>query len=300
MKIGFIGLGVMGKPMALNLLKTGNEVTVYDVKTTAFDECRAKGAKTTTELSVVAKSDVIFLSLPNSKVVESVFYGKNGLLDYLYKGQSIVDLSTINYSTTVRLAKKLTEMEIGFLDAPVSGMEARAVEGTLTVMCGGTQELYDRILPLFKCIANKCLFMGQNGNGQLTKLINQLLFDINAAALAEILPMAIKKGLDPEKVGEVVNSGTGRSFASEFFIPRTLKGIFNDGYAMASAYKDLVSAAELGASEGIPLPVLAAATVTYQMALLRGHGNCAKGAMIKVYEDFLGVAFRKKESSETK
>jgi 3-hydroxyisobutyrate dehydrogenase-like beta-hydroxyacid dehydrogenase len=298
MKIGFIGLGVMGKPMALNLLKSGNEVTVYDVKTTVFDECRAKGAKTTTELPVVANGDIIFLSLPDSKVLESVFYGENSLLAHLHKGQIIVDLSTVNYSTTVRLAKKLTAMEVGFLDAPVSGMEARAVEGTLTIMCGGTQELYDRILPLFKCIANKCLFMGQNGNGQLTKLINQLLFDINAAALAEILPMAIKKGLDAEKVGEVVNSGTGRSFASEFFIPRTLDGIFNDGYAMAGAYKDLVSAAELATNEGIPLPVLSAATVTYQMALLRGYGNCAKGTMIKVYEELLGVEFRKKKTAK--
>ena len=120
--------------------------------------------------------------------------------------------------------------------------------------------------------------MGPAGSGQLTKLINQLLFDINAAALGEILPMAVKMGLDPDLVGEVVNSGTGRSYASEFFMPRILRGHFCDGYPMAHAYKDLVSGAELGANHCIPMPVLAAATATYQTALLKGHGEKDKGA----------------------
>ena len=137
--------------------------------------------------------------------------------------------------------------------------------------------------------------MGNPGNGQLTKLINQLLFDINAAALAEILPMAVKMQLDPEKIGSIVNSGTGRSYASEFFIPRILKGDFTQGYFLKNAYKDLVSAAELSAQQGIPLPVLHAATGTYQMALLEGLGGQDKGAMIQVYEKLLGVQFRARE-----
>ena len=122
--------------------------------------------------------------------------------------------------------------------------------------------------------------MGGVGSGQLTKLINQLLFDINVAALAEILPMAVKMGLDPDLVGDVVNSGTGRSYASEFFIPRILKNSFSDGYPMKHAYKDLVSAAKISADLGIPLPVLGAATTTYQMALLKGFGDLDKGGMI--------------------
>ena len=156
-------------------------------------------------------------------------------------------------------------------------MEARAVEGTLTVMCGGEREVFDRARPWLDRIGSKILHMGPTGSGQLTKLINQLLFDINAAALGEILPMAAKMGLDPDLVAEVVNSGTGRSYASEFFIPRILQGHFADGYPMAHAYKDLVSGAGLGAELCIPMPVLAAATATYQAALLRGHGEKDKG-----------------------
>jgi len=148
------------------------------------------------------------------------------------------------------------------------------------------------VKPFLECIGNKILFMGPAGSGQLTKLINQLLFDINAAALAEILPMAVKLGLDPDLVGEVVNSGTGRSYASEFFVPRILQRHFSDGYPMAHAYKDLVSGAELGANHCVPMPVLAAATATYQTALLKGHGQQDKGAMVQVFEDILGVQVR--------
>jgi 3-hydroxyisobutyrate dehydrogenase-like beta-hydroxyacid dehydrogenase len=136
--------------------------------------------------------------------------------------------------------------------------------------------------------------MGRSGSGQLTKLINQLLFDMNVASLAEILPMSVKMGLDPYMVGEVVNSGTGKSYASDFFIPRILKNDFSEGYALKSAYKDLVSAAEISANLHVPLPVLGAATSTYQMALLKGYGEQNKGAMIRVFEELLGVEYRKK------
>ena len=246
----------------------------------------------TTAVAETAKTDVIFLSLPNTEIVQNVI---GGLLPHLHEGQIIVDLSTIKYNATVELRKTLDEAGIEFLDAPVSGMESRAKDGTLTVMCGGKEEIFDKVKHYFDYIGNKVLYMGGSGAGQLTKLINQLLFDINAAALAEILPMSVKMGLDSEKIGQVVNSGTGRSYASEFFIPRVLKNSFHNGYPMRSAYKDLVSAAELGANLGIPMPVLAAATATYQQALLKGLGDNDKGGMIKVFEDQLGVQFREKE-----
>jgi 3-hydroxyisobutyrate dehydrogenase-like beta-hydroxyacid dehydrogenase len=295
MKIGFIGLGIMGRPLALNLLKSGVEITVFDKNTAPYEECRSRGAKTANDISEIIDKDVICLCLPNSKIVESIFWGKNGTIDLLKPGQSVVDFSTITYSSTLKLAEALKERGIAFLDAPISGMEARAIEGNLTIMCGGDKELFDKMLPSFKHASTTVIYMGASGNGQLTKLINQLLFDINVAALAEVLPMSVKMGLDPEKVGEIINSGTGRSFASDFFIPRTLKGIFNEGYALSNAYKDLVSAAELAAEKCLPMPLLAAATSTYQMALLRGYGSSAKGAMIKVFEELLGVEFRKEK-----
>lgn len=292
MKAAFIGLGTMGKNMALNMAKSGDLVVVSDVIDRTFPLFTEKGIQATTDNTKAAEADVIFLSLPNTNIVESVV---KSLIPHLHAGQIVVDLSTIKYNATVELHKTMGALEVDFLDAPVSGMESRAEDGTLTVMAGGKEEVFNRVYPYFEYIATKILFMGKEGAGQLTKLINQLLFDINCAGLAEILPMSVKMGLDSEKVAEVVNSGTGRSFASEQFLPGILKREFNHGYAMRSAYKDLVSAAELGAELGIPMPVLASATTTYQMALLKGLGDGDKGSMVKVYEELLGVQFVAKE-----
>jgi 3-hydroxyisobutyrate dehydrogenase-like beta-hydroxyacid dehydrogenase len=296
MKVGFAGLGQMGKPIALNLLKSGGELIVLDRTDQSFAAFHERGATCTTQVGDLAAAEVIFLCLPNSDVVEQLVLGAGGLLSHLKAKQTVVDLSTISVSATHRLARALEEKEIAFLDAPISGMEARAVDGTLTVMCGGSRETFDRVNPLLEHIGSTILFMGPAGSGQLTKLINQLLFDINAAALGEILPMAVKMGLDADLVGEVINNGTGRSYASEFFIPRILRRHFSDGYPMSHAYKDLVSGAELGARQCIPMPVLAAATATYQSALLRGHGEKDKGGMVHVFEELLGIQVKGRES----
>jgi 3-hydroxyisobutyrate dehydrogenase-like beta-hydroxyacid dehydrogenase len=298
MKLGFIGLGQMGRPIALNLLKSGADLTVTDRTDRHFAEFHAHGAKSTTAAADLAAADIIFLCLPNAAVVRDILLGETGLLPRLRRGQTIVDLSTIAYATTTEIGRAAEAAGIDFLDAPISGMEARAIDATLTVMCGGARPVFDRVRPLLDRIGSKILFMGPTGSGQLTKLINQLLFDINAAAMAEVLPMAVKMGLDPDLIGAVINSGTGRSYASEFFIPRILRGHFTDGYPMEHAYKDLIGGAELSANLCIPMPVLAAATATYQAALLRGHGTLDKGAMIKVFEELLGVQYRSPTPTE--
>jgi 3-hydroxyisobutyrate dehydrogenase-like beta-hydroxyacid dehydrogenase len=293
MKLGFMGLGQMGRPIALNLLKGGADLVVLARREEHVAEFRGRGARASKEPGDLAGSDLLFLCLPDGSVVRDVLFGAAGsLADKLRRGSIVVDLSTTTYGDAVEIGKRLDERGIAFLDAPISGMEARAIEGTLTVMCGGERAVFDRVRPHLDRIGSKILFLGPSGSGQLTKLINQLLFDINAAALAEVLPMAARMGLDPDLVAEVVNSGTGRSYASEFFIPRILRGHFADGYPMAKAYKDLVSGAELGAEHCIPMPVLAAATATYQAALLRGHGDKDKGGMVRVFEELLGTAFR--------
>lgn len=294
-KIGFVGLGRMGRPMAMNLLKSGAGLVVHAASDESYPAFRAAGAHATSELSAVAEAQTIFLSLPGDDAVREVLIGQCGLIHHLSPGQAIVDTSTITYGATIEVADALARRGIGFLDAPVSGMEARAIDGTLTVMCGGKPEVFAAVKGLLETLGNQVLYMGPTGSGQLTKLVNQLLFDINCAALAEILPMAARMGLDSAKVGAVVNSGTGRSYASEFFIPRILGGRFDEGYPMKDAYKDLVSAAEFGAAHCIPMPVLAAATATYQTALLQGHGAQGKGAMVRVFEGLLDVRFRQDE-----
>jgi 3-hydroxyisobutyrate dehydrogenase-like beta-hydroxyacid dehydrogenase len=233
-----------------------------------------------------------FLSLPSTAEVEEVLFGEEGLIKGAKPGLIIVDCGTTSYLPTLDFGRRLKEKEILFADAPVSGMEARAKDAALTIMFGGDKSLFEQIRPALDAMGNKIIHMGGVGSGQLTKLINQLLFNISCAAVAEILPMAVKLGLDPEKVAQVVTTGTGRSFAAEFFIPQILQNRFEQGYPLKAAYKDMISAAEISAQEKIPLPLFHAATTTYQMALAQGLGDLDKGAMIKVFERILGVEFR--------
>ncbi|WP_028240815.1 NAD(P)-dependent oxidoreductase [Stutzerimonas azotifigens] len=295
MKISFIGLGQMGCPMATNLLRAHPGLMVSSSSGRAYPELAALGAVTTDDRQMLAASDIVFLSLPDDAVVEVVLFAADGIAQWMRPGSIVVDTSTIGYSQTLEIERRLAARQVGFMDAPVSGMASRAAAGTLTAMCGGSEKVFAAIEPYLRSMASNILHMGPVGSGQLTKLINQLLFDINCAALAEILPMAVKLGLDAEKITAVVNSGTGRSHASECFLPHILENEFGNGYPLRHAYKDLVHGAQLSAQMGIPLPVLAAATATYQTALLQGHGDLDKGAMIKVYEQLLGVEFRSRQ-----
>lgn len=292
MKVGIIGLGAMGKPIAKHLNRQCDDMISFGLEVDVLRELEAEGAKVGRNLEDMAEVDLLFLCLPNVDIVWHVLFGE-GLAGQLKAGSTVVDLGTSSHMKTLELSEKLADMSVTFMDAPISGMQKRAEDGTLTVMCGGDRQDFERLKPFFEMFGSNILHMGRQGAGQLTKLINQLLFDINVAAVAEMLPLAAKLGLDPEQVCKVVNSGTGRSYASEFFVPRILEGNFKEGYLMNHAYKDLISGAEISAHQKIPLPVLAAATTTYQMALLNGYGDLDKGGMVRVFEDLLGVQFRK-------
>ncbi|MBU1154599.1 MAG: NAD(P)-dependent oxidoreductase [Proteobacteria bacterium] len=293
-KIGFIGLGQMGKWMAINLVKAGFDITVFDLNQAAVEELVEAGAKQAANPAALAQdNEWVLLSLPNTAIVEAVIFGQDGLASTAQPGLIVCDCGTTSYLPTLDLAERLAKQGVVLVDAPVSGMEARAKSGELTIMYGGSPEVFEALTPAFNAMGNKVLNMGEVGSGQLTKLVNQLLFNISCAAIAEILPMAAKLGLDPEKVTQVVTTGTGRSFAAEFFAPLALEGVFDQGYPLKHAYKDMISAAEISANKQIPLPMTAAATTTYQMALAEGHGDLGKGAMFKVFERLLGVEFRK-------
>jgi 3-hydroxyisobutyrate dehydrogenase-like beta-hydroxyacid dehydrogenase len=296
--IAFVGLGQMGRHMAANLIDASRQVIVHDRSAEAVAALQERGGIPAIDVAALAPADVVFLSLPNGEIVRQFLLGEGGAAEHLKPGAIVVDTSTAGYRETIELAALLGARGLRFMDAPVSGMEARAKDGTLTIMCGGPTNVFSEVEPLLGQIGNTILRVGDVGAGQLMKLINQLLFDINAAAIAEILPMAVKLGLDPEQVAQVVNTGTGRSYASEFFAPRVLKRNFAEGYPLKAAYKDLISGADISAHLGIPMPVLAAATATYQQALLRGHGSKDKGAMILVFEELLGVTFSSQAKAE--
>lgn len=284
----------MGKWMALKLVEAGHDVTVFNRTQDKMRLLTEQGASAaTSSADMAARSEVVFLSLLNTAAVEAVIFGPNGIVEGAKPGLVVVDLSTISYMSTLQIAQRLGERGIRFSDAPVSGMEARAKDGTLSIMVGGDEALVGEIEPLFKNIGTTIVHMGPVGSGQLTKLINQLLFNTAMASMAEILPMAVKLGLEPEKVAQVVTTGTGRSFGLEFFTPHILENRFDAGYPLKDAYKDMISAAEICSQRKIPLPMVQTATTTFQMALAEGLGDDDKGGLVKVFERLSGVQFRR-------
>jgi 3-hydroxyisobutyrate dehydrogenase-like beta-hydroxyacid dehydrogenase len=298
LSVGFIGLGEMGRRMAINIARAGFPLHVYDIRTEMIEKLVKNGAVAGKNPEDIGRnSDCILLSLPGTEAVESVIFGENGIVNGFSSGGIIVDLSTMSYLATLRIKKTLYSKGITFIDAPVSGAEARAEDGTLTIMVGGDANKLEEVRSILDAIGKNIVYMGQSGNGQLTKLINQLLFNTSIAAMAEIMPVAVKLGLDPEAVGKAVTTGSGRSYALEHFIPLILDNNFELGYTLNKAYKDMISASEIRSELKIPMPVVSAAMHTYQLALIQGFGDGNKGSMIKVWEKFLGVEVRKKQKT---
>ena len=299
-EVGFVGLGHMGKWMALNILKKGFSLWAYDLRKEVMDEVVGEGAKAPRDLPDLGNrcSRIVF-SLPDSAVVESVLFGTDGLKPRLKLGHIIIDCGTTHPLFTRQTSARLKEEGVIFMDAPVTGMEPRAREGTLTIMVGGEEDAYTTIYPLLEAMGETIVYMGASGNGQLAKMTNNVLFNISCAAMAEILPMATKMGLDPERICSVVRTGSGQSYGFDFFSPLALQGNFKPGYPMKSAYKDMATVMEISSDFKIPLPVTSAAMHTYQLALAHGLGDQNKGAMIKVWEKTLGVKVRTKGGGNT-
>lgn len=292
--VGFIGLGAMGKWMAINLMKADFPLRFYARRKEVIEEVSGHGGTAFPSPKALAQEvSWMFFCLPNTDTVEEILFGREGIAEVLKPGQIIIDCSTIHPLATRKFAELLKGCGVLFLDAPISGMEARAKAATLTIMVGGEEEAYQKVRPALEAMGKTIVYMGGPGNGQLMKLINQLLFDINCATIAEILPMAVKMGLDPEQVVAVARTGTGQSFALDNFGPQILEGNFSSGYPLDDAYKDMAHAAEISSLNRLPLPVFFAALVTYQMALDQGYGKENKGAMVKVWEKVFGVQVRK-------
>jgi len=300
-EIGFVGLGTMGRWMALNLVKAGFPLKFFARRKEVIDQMTFQGGKPLPSLKDLAKESTwIILCLPDTDTVEKVLFGEGRMADVLRPGQVIIDCGTIHPQITRKIAASLKGRGIPFLDAPVSGMESRARDGTLTIMAGGEEAVFQQVRPALEAMGNKIIYAGPSGSGQMMKMINNVMFDIHCAALAELLALAVKMGLDPEQVCTVLRSGTGQCFAIDNFGPLILDGNFGPGYPMAEAYKDMVHAVEISSAQSIPLPVTAASMVTYQMALDQGLGRENKGAMVKVWERVLGVQVRKAQGERRK
>lgn len=296
-QIGFIGLGAMGKGMALNILASGFPLCVFDIDAKAMKALVDTGATAASNLKKLAEHcGWIILSLPDTSVVQEIIWGENGLHEGLSAGHHVVDCGTTHPMATIGFHKRFGESGVQFLDAPVSGMEQRALEGTLTTMVGGSRDVFERVKPVLESFSKTVIFMGGPGCGQLAKVINNVFFNISCAAVAELLPLAVKMGLDAEKMIEVAGTGTGQSFALNFFAPLILHRDFSQGYPMKKAYKDMSSIMEIMNAYQIPIPVTQAALMTYQMALNQNLGDESKGAMVKVWEKVLNVEVKSQKA----
>jgi len=293
MKIAYVGLGQMGKGMALNVAKSGCEFVGHDIRDCMFPDFAERGLRATLDVSEVWDADIIFLCLPGTAEVKEVVLNEGGLADRMQAGQILVDCSTIAIPPTYDIYDRLKAKGVGFIDAPISGRQSRAEDGTLTIMCGGEREVFDKVKPYLDYCGSDVIYMGGPASGQMTKMINNCIYDCNIAAFVELMCVGTKLGLDPEQLANVVNTGTGQSGASKFFAPNILEGKFDYGFTCNQAYKDVASCTEQATKHHLATPMLDAMNSYYKATLQMGYGNTYKGAFVRVAEEAMNVKFRK-------
>ena len=292
-KIGFIGLGLMGKPMARNLMRAGYSLTVHNRSRPPVEELAAEGAApASTPREVAAASDVVITCVPDSPEVEEVILGPNGVIEAAHPGLIYIDMSTISPAFTRRLAARLAEVDIAMLDAPVSGGDIGAQQGTLSIMVGGPRETFDACLPIFQVMGKRITYVGESGAGQTAKAANQIIVAGTMAAMAEALVLTAKSGVDPARVIEAISGGAARCWALEVRAPQILRRDLGPGFKAQMQYKDLNIVADAGRAVRAPLPVTAVVRELYAAMLAAGRGDLDNSAIVTVLEDLAGAEVR--------
>lgn len=280
-KIGFIGLGGMGKPMAMNLIKKGYSLTVWNRTRYKMDdllEMGAQGAESPKE--VAQKSDIVITMVADSPDVEEVILGPNGVKDGVSEGMIVIDMSTISPQVTRQIAEVLSEVGVKMLDAPVSGGDIGAKQGTLSIMVGGQKDVFEKCLPIFETLGKRITHMGGNGMGQATKLCNQVICGLNIQAVCEGLMLGAKSGLDLNKLLEVVTAGAAGSWMLSNLGPKMLKNDFEPGFKIVHQQKDLRLALSAASDLGLPLP--GTALVQQMLRAVEAEGMEEKGTQAAV------------------
>ena len=295
-KIGFIGLGIMGRPMSKNLLKAGYPLVVHDIRPEPVEELVGLGARDGGSPKEVAEqSEVVIAMLPDSPDVEVVMYGPSGVLVGVRKGSIIADMSTISPLVSQEIARKAGEKGVEMLDAPVSGGDVGAIHGTLSIMVGGKKEAFDACLEIFEVMGKTIVHCGEIGMGGYVKLANQVIVAGTIQAVAEGLVLGAKAGVDPELMVEAVGSGLARCGILEVRAPRILDGIFDPGFMVRLHHKDLGLALSAGRALGVPLPVTSYINEMFGALKVSGKEELDHSALIQVIEDMAGVQVRKKK-----
>ena len=284
-ELGFIGLGIMGKPMAGHLLKAGHTVYVYDVVPESVTELKQQGAiPCGSSKEVAGKADIVFLMVPDTPDVDAALFGKSGVAEGIRPGSIVVDMSSISPIATKEFARKLKAMGAEMLDAPVSGGQVGAQSASLSIMVGGSTEVFEKIKPLFEIMGKNIVHIGGNGDGQTCKVANQIVVALTIEAVAEALLFASKAGADPAKVRSALLGGFAQSRILELHGERMIKRTFQPGFRVRLHQKDLNLALESARKLGISLPNTATAQELFNAISAGGGSDLDHSAMVLALE----------------
>ncbi len=290
LKVGYIGLGLMGKSIARNILKAGFPLVVHNRSRAAADELVAEGAKASSSPAVVAAQvDVVFTNLPDSPDVEKVVLGEKGIIEGAHKGLVFVDNSTIKPASSRMIAEKLSAKGVLSLDAPVSGGDIGAKNGTLTVMVGGDASAFEKVMPVFQAMGKTITLVGESGAGQVAKAANQIMVAAQMVAMGELLIFARKAGVDPQKVVDAIKAGAAQCWTLDVKPPRLFVGNRNPGFKAYMQLKDLKIVMDTAREYNVPLSSAAEHTKLFQQLIDMGLGEQDNSAVIGVIEKMAGV-----------
>jgi 2-hydroxy-3-oxopropionate reductase len=292
--IGFIGLGIMGRPMAKNLIKAGFKLVVYDLNSIPITELVSLGAqKGMSPADVACQSSHLITMLPNSPEVKAVILGQDGVLAGATPGCVVIDMSSISPVAAREVGDALTKRGVKFLDAPVSGGEPGAINATLSIMVGGDPEVFEECKPLLSAMGKSVVRVGDLGSGNVTKLANQIMVALNIAAMSEALVLGTKSGVDPELIYNAVRGGLAGSNVLDAKAMRVLQGNFEPGFKIDLHVKDLNNALETARAAGVPLFLTAQVVEMLKVLQVEGKGQKDHSALLNFYEKLSGVEVRK-------
>ena len=292
-KIGFIGLGIMGKPMAGHLIDAGYELIVHNRNRGAVDELVGKGAaEAHSGKEVAEQSDIVITMLPDSPDVESVALDEGGIIEGVHEGLIFVDMSTIAPSVTTLVGEALEEKGVQSLDAPVSGGDIGAQNATLSIMVGGDGDTFNAVKPLFDIMGQSAILCGPLGAGQTVKACNQILVAVTIAGVSEALTMGTKAGVDPIKIVQVLSGGLARCGVLENRGERMVNGDFDPGFRIRLHYKDLNIIQKTSNDFGVPLPVTSEVFELFKTAMVKGRGELDHSGLLTVIEDMSNIQAR--------
>jgi len=294
MKIGFVGLGIMGKPMAKNLLKAGYEIVAYDIVGEALEEVVSEGAESgESPKDVAQKTTLIITMLPDGPDVEKVVLGANGVLEGAQSGSVIIDMSSISPIVAKNVYAECQKKGVELLDAPVSGGEPGAISGALAIMVGGSKTVFDKYLPVLEVLGKSVVLAGDIGAGNITKLANQIMVAVNIAAMGEALVLAAKAGVDPAVVFEAVRGGLAGSSVLEAKGPMVLDGNFKPGFRIRLHQKDLHNALLTAKELGVAVPLTGLVQQMITSVINSGNVDNDHSAIVRFIEELSGVEARR-------